>query len=424
VSAARKTLEYLSALNGLPAKERIACLLQIAGTFADGKDMTVVRKKIAEVESGAGSRSTAERLEALYKAASFFMQAREYETVRCFLDYAGSLGEVPINSYDCRFVSPAPVGVGGWVNSDFIKDPSNRDGRFHAYDKKDADLLITDVAVDRGQQAGHGDKTGDTFFSMLYDVKGWHIYIQSDEPAIERIMSEFGKGESSLEMYFGPGLEHDYYYQIFTRLAADEVSIFDWNTPNRYFRLLENKPGNLRMETTVLAGGWGTYVFIPWELFYDKLPFGNDNAWRFSVIRWSPSESITWGGRVHETGRWGHIRFRQPSEEQRRQILLNIVRRAWWKYTSSRDTLTDFWNGSRGDAGFYRSALEPLILSENGYAERLKTLDNWDLKTLEDIYKDKVPVWMEFGYRVEELRSDYLLHKLKSNVKEGGIAGR
>ena len=57
---------------------------------------------------------------------------------------------------------------------------------------------------------------------------------------------------------------------------------------------------------------------------------------------------------------------------------------------------------------FYRDFLEPVIKDYEQYGEKIKDVDKWDLKTADEVFRRNVPDWMEFRYKVEELRSDYL----------------
>ena len=407
-----KLMAELAAAEKSPEKERLCLLLQAAGVSGLRNDFKQMDAKIDEALKKFDGLELAAKFEAFQDAALFYMLTRDYEVVSALKARGDTLLESAKfrNTYTCKFLTDMPEGARDWAQSEFIKDKQNKDARFQRY-PKDKEMLLADVAAERPME--EKDKAAqegrETFFSMAYDAKGWHIYVQSNEPDIEKIMAEDGKGGSSLEMFFAPGLEAETYYQWIIKLATKEINFYHWNTPHRFYRYLENEAANVQTETAILDKGWGTMIFIPWECLYDKLPFmeRNQDTWRFTVIRWGPA-SLTWSGRVHETGRWGQIRWQAPTTEQRLAIEKNIIKKAWARYQSAKSTLSDYWQGACGDIVFYRDFLEPVIKDYEQYGEKIKDVDKWDLKTADEVFRRNVPDWMEFRYKVEELRSDYL----------------
>ncbi len=268
------------------------------------------------------------------------------------------------NVYTCRVLAEVPKGAGAWAQSDFVKDARNANTRFFAYPGGEEDKLAADAGAlrplaEKGPEAAKGRETA---LYMAYDTYGWHVFIRSDEPEIEQIMLEDGRRGSTLEMFFAPGLKGQVYYQWLIHLAQAKTDIYHWNTPHRFYRYLENRVGSLQTDTAVLKTGWGTAITIAWEALYDKLPFleGNEDTWRFSTMRWGPV-SMTWGGTVHETGRWGMVKWQPPAPAQLLDIQRHIVRKAWWRYQASKAQLTEFWKGARGDQAFYDGVLAPFF---------------------------------------------------------------
>lgn len=417
-----KTAEQLGKiLNGMAesqkikANERLTLLFQAAGTYGLRNDFKMMNLKMEEALRKADGLDAASTIEAYQNAALLYMYIRAYDVVRILKERGDALLDTSRvrNSFVCRFMPSVPLGASGWAQSDFVRDAKNMESRFRAYPHR-GDMLKDDVAAERpADEKGNTALSGrETSFSMVYDTKGWYIYVRSDEPDIDQVMMEDGRRGSSLEMFFAPGRKEVPYYQWIVSLAKNESSLFHWGTPHRFYRYLEKKAGGMQVETVAMSGGWGTLIFIPWECLYDKLPFieGNDDTWRFSIMRWGPV-SITWGGRVHETGRWGMIHWQPPTPEQRLGIEKNLIRRSWWRYQAAKSSLSDYWQSSRGDAGFYRDALEPLIREYDQYGEKIKDVDKWDAKTVNDVFMKMVPEWMEFNYKVEELRTEYLKHK-------------
>ena len=52
--------------------------------------------------------------------------------------------------------------------------------------------------------------------------------------------------------------------------------------------------------------------------------------WRFSFMRWNPA--VSWGGRVHETGSFGLIKFLEPSAQVKKDIRKRLLRSAWFEF--------------------------------------------------------------------------------------------
>ncbi|MCM8768320.1 MAG: hypothetical protein NC911_01340 [Candidatus Omnitrophica bacterium] len=416
IAKARACLEEMGKLPDLTEEQKILLSLKIAGTYGAEDNWQEMEKIIKGVEKENKQLLTAQLIETFWKAGQFFMNSRDYPVVEAFLKRANWFRASSLKEYLCRFVPQAPVGVGGWVQSELVKDKKNREARFYNYDIKSAALLLaTDVSAQRPfPEEPTKEKRGETAFYMCYDRQGWHIYVQSDEPRIEQITLENGRGASSLEMFFMPGENKEYYYQWIIKLATGEVNVYNYHSPHRYFHPLENTPGNFQTQTAVIPTGWGTTIFIPWECFYDCLPFlsGNETTWRFSMQRWDPAGNITWGGRVHETGRWGLIRWEIPPEQEKQNILRYLIRKAWYKYQASRDAAVDYWSCSeRGDKEFYQHYLQPEITRLDLSGQQLTEIDTWPGEKLESFLKEIVPKWMEFTYQIEGLRKEYLSKK-------------
>jgi len=306
------------------------------------------------------------------------------------------------NTYRCRCMDEAPLGAAGWHLSGLAESDEYCESRFMPYDEKAAERLVADVNVDRPAQSAGGDKPQrDTSFGMVYDARGWHIYIRCSEPNVDRILDR-GEKAGSLEMAFQPGDEGGGYYQWLIDLARGTVNVVDWDSPHRHYRSLA---GALTAETIALDGAFGTRVFIPWWALYDKLPAG-DEAWPFSIIRWMPGGGVTWGGKVHEIGNWGVVEWEAPADAQRLAILKKIVARAWGSYAQVREELSPLWSDTVvGDPEFHRKVLAPAIARLDA---RGAGLDGPADVTIDALFRDAVPEWMEFGYVVDELRRTYL----------------
>lgn len=414
-----EVLEEMAGAEKATPKERLALLLQAAGTSGLADDFAQMNRRVDELLGRNKELDAATVVEAFRDAALFYMVTRDYAVVEALKARGDSLFEQARvrNRYRCRFEKPMPLGAGGWAQSALIRDPSRREARFHPYPRGQEEMLLADMAAERAvdEKTQTALEGRDTAFFMGYDEKGWHMFIQSDEPNIETVMMQEGKGGSSLEMFFAPGQEGEAYYQWIIRLGTGEVNLYNYNTPHRFYRNLELAPRGFRTETAALEKGWGTSIFIPWESLYDKLPFmpGNESAWRFSIMRWGPV-SLTWGGKVHEPGRWGLIDWEPPSPEQRTAILRLLVQRAWWRFQAVKTEAAEYWQGSRGDAAFYQQVLEPAIREQEQSGEQMKEVAQWTPERVEAVFGKQVPEWMEFRYRIEALRAGYLAEKLSA----------
>ena len=406
-AAARAALDRSAAVAGIAAERRFESKVLAAGA-APG-DPAALRKAIRR-EVAAAKASPAAQADAFDQGAKRFNGAGRYGVAREFLRLGAALRRTPPkNTYRCRFRADVPLGAAGWALSKLIDDPAYREARFGPYDKAHAERLVTDVSGDRGVQKGGGaDKNRGTAFAMVYDARGWHIFVVSQEPDIEGIRNR-GARAGALEMAFSPGSDGACYYQWIADLAGNTVSLYDWDSPHRHFRSLK---GKLRCETVALGGAFGTYIFIPWEALYDKLPLAG-GRWPFSVIRWKTGGGVTWGGKVHEIGRWGLVAWDKPTDPQKRAIQLGIVQKAWGAYGKSRSALTRRWQDPEvGDPAFYREAVEPMIRRLDEQGKALKDPEKLSAADVTRLFDRAVPHWMEFGYDVSEARSEYLRKRL------------
>jgi len=238
---------------------------------------------------------------------------------------------------------------------------------------------------------------------MVYNTKGWYIYIHCAEPNIQTFVDE--QKDIALELFFAPGMKQVPYYQMMVRQLTNRVQHYDWGMPHRYYRSLKDR---VRAESLPLETGFATFLFVPWEVLYDRLPLDGDH-WRFSLMRWGPS--MTWGGKVHDTGNFGLVRFQPPTVSQRVGIEKRMLRAAWFKFRSAATAATTFWSDEEvGDLDFYGATLKPVIDQYTALGESLGEPDDWDADTVKT-GRAIVGDWMEFPYKVAELRREYLMDK-------------
>lgn len=318
--------------------------------------------------------------------------------------------------YECPFVENAPFGVVAWSQSAFFKDPKNRESRFVDYNSDAASGLVLDATTERDVTKDDKAEARTTTFSMVYDEKGWYIYIEGEEPLLGKLLDSLVDPKSpaqseGYEIFFTPGLHGVPYYQIMTRTFKNESPSFvDWGMPHRHYRSLKNFA---KVESMPLENGSGTFVFIPWESLYEWVPVNGD-YWRFSLIRWMPfgkAGGVTWGGKVHETGNFGLVHFLPPTAPQRLAIQKRLLRVAWFTFLAESKAQTAFWSDPKlGDLEFYEQVLKPAVETLTSAGEALGDPDGWTAESVAN-GQELLADWMEFPYEVGQLRADFLTDK-------------
>lgn len=322
--------------------------------------------------------------------------------------------------FECPYVENPPYGVMAWTQSELYKKA--QESRFVDYNSDAAKGLILDATAERDVTKEAGATVRKTTFSMAYNDKGWYIYIEAEEPLIKQLVDSIvdpkspGRSEG-YEIFFTPGLHGVPYYQIMTRtFTNDDPSFVDWGMSHRHYRSL--KP-YVKVESVPLENGSGTFVFIPWESLYERVPLNGD-YWRFSIIRWMPfgkAGGVTWGGQVHDTGNFGLIHFQPANAAQKLAIETRILRAAWFKYQAEAKAQTTFWSDPKiGDPEFYEQVLKPEVEKLTAEGTALGDPYAWTAESVEKSRKI-MGDWMEFKYKVAELRTDYLINKRFADTK-------
>ncbi|HRJ72298.1 MAG TPA: hypothetical protein PLS03_08730 [Terrimicrobiaceae bacterium] len=323
--------------------------------------------------------------------------------------------------YECPYLENPPYGVMAWSTSDIVKNAKNVESRFVDYNSDAAKGLILDATAERDVTKDESVAVRKTSFAMAYNAKGWYIYIEGEEPLVKKLVDSLvdpkspGRSES-YEVFFTPGLHGVPYYQIMTRPYAESTSFVDWGMSHRHYRSLE---GFAKVESIPLENGVGTFLFIPWESLYEWIPVNGD-YWRFSIIRWMPfgkAGGVTWGGQVHDTGNFGLVHFQPATAKQKAAIEQRMLRIAWFKYLAQSKALSAYWSDAKvGDPVFYEEVLKPVVEKSTALGESLGDPETWNAESVAKaraIMED----WMEFNYKVAELRTDYLVNKRFAEVK-------
>ncbi|MDA0837953.1 MAG: tetratricopeptide repeat protein [Planctomycetota bacterium] len=402
----------------LSAKERLKAKAVLAGIRAvrNGSSAPGQAFKKAAEEFAKEASEPADRLDAFSYASQCFMKLRNYEMAREFLALADSLlVEAPRKTYSCRYMETPPLGAAGWSSSALLQDQTLRESRFEDYNQQDAAQLITDATIEREftkdkEKSYYYEHTG---FYMAYDKTGWHMFVLSGEPNTENILAD-GTGAGALEMYFCPGSEGETYYQWIIELPKGKLDLYDWNSPHRHFRPLKEA---FKTETIAFGKNWGTYIFIPWEVLHDKLPL-DGGEWPFGFIRWTPAGGITWGGKVHEIGKWGSVAWQKPTDQQALTIRKNVLRKAWGNYKAARKIKETYWKDEAlGDPEFWQTSLSPFVEKLNSYGEPMNAPAELTSNDVEHLFKVALGDWMEFDYTVSELRNQWLEERLFKREK-------
>lgn len=306
--------------------------------------------------------------------------------------------------YHCEFSKSLPQGALGWNSLARVRKGHNRENRFVNYNSAAAKSPLSDAMAERLKNLPNKSKGRETSFFMGYDTRGWHVYVESLDPNIEEIVAA-QVGRESIELFFVPGLNNVYYHQMIIDQLSRKTNFYDWLMPHRGYRSLQ---GLAKVDVQVIDGGFGTHLFVPWEVVYDRLPI-SDTYWRFSLMR--PSTGVTWGGSVHDTGNFGFIHFVEPSPEGLFLIQQHVLKTSWYKFQRSAAKASKVWADPKtGDVLFYESTLKPVIDSHMAVVSALGKPDQWDGSSL-SMGQAYISDWMEFDYKVAELRAQYLSDK-------------
>ncbi|MCM8539118.1 MAG: hypothetical protein NE328_02515 [Lentisphaeraceae bacterium] len=306
--------------------------------------------------------------------------------------------------YHCNYMKNPPIGALAWSKSDMVQKGINKESRFVPYNSEAAKKLWLDATTVRTYNADPKLKGRETSFYQVYDERGWHVYIEGLEPNIEELVDS-KKGGGSIDLFFVPGMENVYYHQMIIKPLNGKTSFYDWGMPHKSYRSME---GLVKVESTATEKGWGTYMFVPWELVYDRLPL-NGESWRFSFMRWGTR--VTWGGNVHDTGNFGLIKFQESPAQVSFAIQQNMLKSSWYKYKEFVEEANKKWNDEKvGDLDFYNQSLKPVIDKYNHIAEEIGSPTNWTESQINNSLK-YLKEWMEFDYKVQELRAEYLRDK-------------
>ena len=337
---------------------------------------------------------------AFFSTAKVFMQLRDYPIAQIF----GTVRQKEAPVYIVKTMDCVPKDVTGWETAGL--DVPVASG-FEKYNEKAAALLIYDVNSVRDSATLKSDKNCPVSFRVAADKYGISMYIKTATEKADEIFAGLAFG-GMYEMYLQPG-HGEFYYQWLYYVSPEKCNDVDWMTPGRHYRRLNEY---MKYNTQAVKGGIGTVFFIPWATLYDRLPDAK-SEWKLGVVPWVAEGGFTWGsGQVHELNKFGTLKF-AGLEKIMPEIKRQLVMAAWGKYKKESGAVLTFWNDEqRGDRKFEAEVLIPL---KNKCAEWGKLVKaDMDAATVEMLFKEAVPVWNEFQFVVDDLRTQYLQKQLLS----------
>ncbi|WP_409342210.1 cadherin-like domain-containing protein [Paenibacillus sp. MBLB4367] len=283
-----------------------------------------------------------------------------------------------------------------WVQSQYFNNPQYKETRFENYGS-------TTPVPPGGPR--------ETAFYMAYKEDGLYMFFQSNESETE---ADGNLKLSWLEFYLQTGEGDLPYHQMIVPTDGQNIEYYEWQTENRHNRPLKD---NVRVNSQQIPTGWGTVVVIPWEAVYDYVPVDGGN-WEFNVIRWSPTVAPSWGGNVHQPGRFNLLHFQTPTAQQRTAIQKYMLTKSWNKFQTTSGQLTNYWstNPATSDQTFYNRTISPLIAEGTAAGAQMSNLANLNAEQTNLLY-GQVADWMELRYNVDDSRQQYL-KKLLMHVNQ------
>lgn len=298
---------------------------------------------------------------------------------------------VPKKVYEVNWTTEDLSTPMNWVQSQYFNNPQYKETRFGVY--------WPGTPIPPG-----GPR--ETSFYMVYREDGLYMFFQANE--WENDANGNLKG-SDFEFFVVPGEGDLPYHQMIVPTNGGPIQYYEWQTEYR-----DNRPlkGSARVNTGQIPTGWGTVVVIPWENVYDSLPLEGGN-WQFNLIRWSPSDGQTWGGHVHQPGKFNLLHFQAPSAEQRMAIQKYVLTKAWNKFQATSAELTEYWsqNPLTKDAVFYNRIVLPLIAEGSAKGAPMSRLASLNAEETDQLFQHAGD-WMELRYNVEDRRQTYVKKSL------------
>ncbi len=368
-------------------------------------DMAAVKAAVRELDP-------AQKGTALAWAAKLLVAVGETDAARALHAYRQTLFREPArNTAAVRYVKNAPRDVGSWLSSGLLGDKSGRHDVKQAYGAEEAAFLVTDVMAARrnvGDAAVEADK--ETYFHVCYDEYGIHLFFVGVDSKFRDVLAG-ALGGSGYEMYLALGEGAPPYQWLFDQ-PKDQLDIPPWNSPGPFYRHLDDY---VTLSSQPVGNGFATAMNFDWALAYDRLPQDGD-TWPFELIRWTRGGGVTWGGQqVWQIGNWGRLVFEGLTPDVRQAMRKIIITKALARYRAEREPrrggrIAIWQDAELGDPAFYAAKLAPLVGTLDGYAALVTP--GMDGNMIDRLYREAVPLWHDFQYAVDDLRTGYLAERL------------
>ena len=368
-------------------------------------DMAAVKAVVQELDP-------AQKGTALAWAAKLLVAVGETDAARALHAYRQTLFREPArNTAAVRYVRNAPRDVGSWLSSGLLDDPAGRHHVKNAYGTEEAAFLVTDVmAANRnvGDASVEADK--ETYFHVCYDEYGIHLFFVGVDSKFRDVLAG-ALGGSGYEMYLALGEGAPPYQWLFDQ-PKDQLDIPPWNSPGPFYRHLDDY---VTLSSQPVGNGFATAMNFDWSMAYDRLPQDGD-TWPFELIRWTRGGGVTWGGQqVWQIGNWGRLVFTGLTPDVRHAIQRIVITKALARYKAEREPrrggrIAIWQDAELGDPAFYAAKVAPLVETLDGYAALVTP--GMDGTTIDRLYREAVPLWYDFRYAVDDLRTGYLAERL------------
>ena len=368
-------------------------------------DMDAVKAVVQDLDP-------AQKGTALAWAARQLIAVGETDAARALHAYRQTLFREPArNTAAVRYVKNAPRDVGSWLSSGLLRDKSGRHDVKQAYGAEEAAFLVTDVmAASRkvGDASVEADK--ETYFHVCYDEYGIHLFFVGVDSKFRDVLAGV-LGGSGYEMYLALGEGGPPYQWLFDQ-PKDNLYMPPWSSPSHYYRHMKDY---VTIYSQPVDNGFATAMNFDWALAYDRLP-QNGDTWPFELIRWTRGGGVTWGGQqVWQIGNWGRLVFEGLTPDVRHAIRKIIITKALARYRAEREPRSGgriaIWQDAElGDPAFYTAKVAPLVARLDGYAALVTP--GMDGNTIDHLFREAVPLWYDFQYAVDDLRTGYLAERL------------
>ncbi len=282
------------------------------------------------------------------------------------------------------------------------------------------EFLQTDVSgIDRSMNPEVNANASNTYeISTLCDKFGLHIFLRTEAKNVRDIENGFAKGLGT-DIYFAPGINQP--YSCFGVDLRNGVNfIFDTTYNNKNAKRLDRKSPkkSFRADVEFTDTDYVIHLFFAWNGFYNKLPAGAGDVWRFECITWTPAGGFSWGGSqgIHSASKWGNLIFNLTEKQLaaiRKDIIFSTYRDYKKVFRNPRTTenLFELWGDEEiGDPDFYAKYLAPMQKELDAYAKMVKA-DMSD-EDVAKVYSEALPKWKGLTHEIDELRRKYLMERL------------